>query len=246
MIVRTEAVVLRSVNYSETSQIVTLFTRRMGTIAVMAKGARGPKSRFGSTLLPLSHAQVVFYYKDSREVHTLSECSHLSRFRQISRELGLMAVGIRIIETVAALMPRPEPDERTFDVLVEVLTRLDQSQGEWKNLLPYFQLRMAGALGFSPSLGRDEVRSIGSSGGFLRLDTGSYSATKPGGPSTSVSRTALRALGVLLHSDLDTVMRMKLEERAYKELTSLVEDYLRYQVEDFRPSRSKIVFDRIL
>ncbi|NBB77645.1 MAG: DNA repair protein RecO, partial [Bacteroidetes bacterium] len=40
MITKTEAVVLRSVDYSESSLIVTLFTRKHGITAVIAKGAK--------------------------------------------------------------------------------------------------------------------------------------------------------------------------------------------------------------
>ncbi|MEL7362835.1 MAG: recombination protein O N-terminal domain-containing protein, partial [Bacteroidota bacterium] len=48
MIVRTDAVVLRTLDYGETSQIVALFAREHGLLSVIAKGSRRPKSRFGS------------------------------------------------------------------------------------------------------------------------------------------------------------------------------------------------------
>ena len=133
MIVKTEAIILRSINYGETSKIVTLYTRQLGTIAVMAKGSRNPKSKFGSSLQPMSHVQVVFYYKPSRNVHTLSESTHSTLFRRTCRELERMAVGVQIIESVRVLLPHPEPDEMAFDMLVEVLTRLDTVEEHWSN-----------------------------------------------------------------------------------------------------------------
>ncbi len=246
MIVTTEAIVLRSINYGETSQIVTLYTRAMGTVAVIAKGARSPKSRFGSALQVMSHGQVVFYFKNSRNVHTLSESTHLTLFRRIYRELDRMAVGIPIIESIRVLMPHPEQDEFAFDVLLEVLTRLEEADDRWENLLPYFQLRLSAALGFAPALDREDIRRIGSAGGFLSLTDGNVSESKPAEPSAPASRKAIRAIGVLVLTELDTVMRMDLERYVAVEVVKLVEMYLRYHVEDFRPSRSKAVFDRIL
>lgn len=246
MLIRTEAIVLRSVNYGETSQIVTLFTRQMGTVAVMAKGARGPKSRFGSALQPMSHVQVVFYYKNSRDVHTLSECTHVTMFRRLWKELDRMSIGIRMVELVGILMRRPEPDEQAFDTLLEVLTRLDRAERHWLNLLPYFELQLTASLGFAPAIDADDVRQIGEAGGFIDLTDGNVSESKPGATSSPASRRAIRAIGVLVHAELDTVMRMNLDRSVYLEVVQLIESYLRYHVEDYRASRSKTVFDRIL
>lgn len=68
MIIRTDAVVLRGMDYGETSRILTLFTRRHGIIGAIAKGVRRPGSRFGSTLQPLSVIQAVYYYKAERDL----------------------------------------------------------------------------------------------------------------------------------------------------------------------------------
>jgi DNA repair protein RecO (recombination protein O) len=40
MQIKDTAICLRMVNYSETSQVVTLFTRDSGKVAAMAKGSR--------------------------------------------------------------------------------------------------------------------------------------------------------------------------------------------------------------
>ena len=58
-VVHTEAIVLRTIDYSETSRIVTLFTRELGKTGIMAKGARAAKSRFGSTLQPMNRIAAV-------------------------------------------------------------------------------------------------------------------------------------------------------------------------------------------
>jgi DNA repair protein RecO (recombination protein O) len=245
MIVRTEAIVLRSVKYGETSQIVTLFTRRLGTIAVMARGARGTKSKFGSSLRPMSHVQVVFYHKPTRDVHTLSECTHLTLFKRLYVEMARMATGVRIVETIGTLFPRPEADEMVFDAALSALMVLEDSDQNWVNLLPYFQLQLCASLGFAPMVDPDAVRQIGSQGGFLSLENGSISATKPTGPSTPASRRVIRAIGVLVHAGLDNSIRMSLDSTTYGELVEAVESYVRYHVEDFRPSRSKAVFDVI-
>ena len=50
MQIKDKAICLRAVNYSETSQVVTLFTRDHGKIAAMAKGSRRAKSSFDGAI----------------------------------------------------------------------------------------------------------------------------------------------------------------------------------------------------
>ena len=129
MIVRTEAVVLRRMDYGETSQIVTLFTREKGRLAVMAKGARLPKSRFGSSLQPMSYMQAVLYYKASRGLQTLTESAHVQHFARIGHSLEKLSVGQRVMELTYALLHEEEANPLVFNLLVETLYQLNRRRG---------------------------------------------------------------------------------------------------------------------
>lgn len=247
MILRTEAVVLRSMDYGETSRIVTLFTRTKGKIAVLAKGARHPRSRFGSTLEPMSYVQVVFYYKPGRGLQTLSESAHVELFHQTGRDLEKITLGLRVVELVQALLQEEEQHPIVFDLLLQVLHWLDDAGDNTANLLPYFQLRLATVLGFAPSVEREAVEQLPEEGGLLALDTGAIvplaGAARAG---ARASRTALRAFAICARADLATIMRMRLAPDVRLELGRLVEDYLRYHVEDAYPTRSNRIIGQIL
>ncbi len=57
--------VIRVVDFSETSCIVTIFTREFGKVAGLAKGARRLKGPFDSALDLLSQVRLVFLRKSS-------------------------------------------------------------------------------------------------------------------------------------------------------------------------------------
>ena len=247
MIFRTEAVVLRTMEYGETSQIVTLFTREKGKITVIAKGARLLKSRFGATLQPMAYTQVVFYYKATRGLQTLTESSHVQPFHHISENLEKIAVGLRVVELVNALLQDEQEHLQVFNLLIQVLDRLDQADEHAVNLLPYFELRLSMVLGFAPHVDRESVETLPDDGGVLALDDGavltiSDAANRPG---RRASRTALRAYAVLARADLDTIMRMRLAPAVRREVYSLVEAYLQFHVEDAYPTRSDKVLARL-
>jgi|GEM_PF-1097934 len=73
MIERTEAIILKTQNFSETSRIVSAFTKQFGRMKFMAKGARKPKSKFGASFQPGGVTQLVFYRSRHSELHTVSE-----------------------------------------------------------------------------------------------------------------------------------------------------------------------------
>lgn len=245
-IIRTEAVVLRSLDYGETSQIVTLFTREKGKIGVMAKGARHPKSSFGATLQPMAYTQVVFYHKPTRNLQTLSESSHVESFHRLREELKTITIGLRIVELVDALMEEEDAHPRVFRLLVQVLRRLNVEESRVANLWPYVQLRLASILGVEPSVSRANVEAVQSPTGFISLvDGGVYPTDEEVDVSREASRQALRAYATCARADLDTVMRLELSLSVRQELSGLVRDFLRYQFDDALPDRSRSVIAQI-
>jgi len=246
MIVRTEAVVLRSIEYGETSRIVTLQTRRGGKVAVLARGARTVKSRFGSCLQPMAYIQAVYYHKAGRSLQTLSECSHVRAFHRIARDLEKMTLGLRIVELAGALLEE-EDDPDVFDLLVDVLGSLNDADRGAAHLLPYFQLKLAAALGFDPGFERGAVAGLPEEGGFFLLDTGEIrSGGSPVASGMRGSRVALRALAICSRAEVRHALNLALSPNELRELETLVERFFRFHVGAVYPSRSSRVVTQIL
>lgn len=247
-IIRTEAFVLRTIKYGETSLIVTLFTREKGAITVIAKGARRPKSAFGASLQPMSYTQVVFYYKPTRSLQTLSESALVEPFHALHRSLEKITIGLRVVELLRALLEEEDPHPRVFNLTREVLRRLDVADARPSNVWPYFQLRLAAHLGLAPSVDRGAVEAVPDTGGRLVLDSGAVQPPDRAAHETArrASRSALRAYAVFARAPLDDVMRMRLDPPLRREVEQLVDAYMRYQFEAAYPSRCREVIGQLL
>lgn len=243
-ILRTDAVVLRSVDYGETSRIVTLFTRDRGKVGVMARGARSGRSRFGSTLEPMAYIEAVIHVKPARDLQTLSEASHVRIFPRLKGSIERIGPAVRAVELTSALMQDDQSLAPALDLLVETLDALDSPGERAANAWPWFALGLAHMLGFSPSLDRDAVESVEDEG-WLMLATGSVSAAREPGDVVRASRAALRAFTVCARAPLDTVTRMRLAPPVRHELDRLVDAFLRYHVEDAFPDRAARVLARL-
>ena len=76
-ILKTRAIVLRTMRMGETSSLVTFYAQECGKLKAMARGARKPKSRFGAALGLMTEVQAICYVKETRDLQTLSECTLL-------------------------------------------------------------------------------------------------------------------------------------------------------------------------
>lgn len=119
------ALCLRAVNYSETSQVVTLLTREHGKISAMAKGARRPKSAFDGAIEPFAYGPVMFVASAGHDkLATLTEFTQAPRFRLLRSNLSAMHAGLFAVELTETFCGQHDPHSALFDALVQTLERL--------------------------------------------------------------------------------------------------------------------------
>lgn len=221
---------------------MTLYTRERGKIAVMARGARAARSRFGSALQPMSYVQIVYYHKPNRELQTLSEAAHVRPFNDISRSLEKMAVGFRIVDIAASLLEE-ERNPSVFGLLVGVLEALNDVSGAATMLLPYFQMKLAVVLGFEPGFTRDSVATLDEAGGVLALESGEIlPASEMVSSGLQASRSALRAFAICTRAEVGPALDLRLPPNESIELDALIDAYFRYHVGHTFAVRSSRVF----
>lgn len=149
MIVETDAVVLQTRKYSESSKIVELFTKEFGKISVIAKGAYSPKSKFGGCLEPLAITHISLYKKTSTDLYLLKTSELLCSLNKIYKETNSLLTGLIIAEfilqtqsetclknsldlykkLVVSLCKINEHTERAFGIGIQFLIYLSANMG---------------------------------------------------------------------------------------------------------------------
>src|SRR5690606_6581143 len=147
------AIVLRVVEWSETSAVVTLFTREAGLIRGLAKGARRPKGPFESALDVLSLCRVVFLRKSSGALDLLTEAKLLRRFRP-GRDLSRLYAGYYIAELLVRLTHDYDPHPELFDAAEEALVALNDANdpAPAAAYVTRFEIALLHQLGYMPQL----------------------------------------------------------------------------------------------
>ena len=142
--------VLHTYPYKETSLIVEAFTRRFGRVALLARGARRPRSAMRGVLL--SFYPLGLTWSASAELGTLLSAEWTGGQAALSGR-GLMC-GFYVNELILRLLPREDAHEALYDVYERSLHALCAG-GEQASVLRAFEKRLLAELGYAPLLERD-------------------------------------------------------------------------------------------
>src|SRR4051795_9157722 len=124
-IYKTEAIVLRSMRFSEADRILHLYAEKRGRIGAIAKGVRKTKSRFGARLEPLSHVEIMLH-RGSGELQTVTGVELLRSHHATREDTYRLGVGLVGAEAMLRLFGEPEANARAFEALTRFLDLTDE------------------------------------------------------------------------------------------------------------------------
>lgn len=147
-LIKTEALILRTVPFQESSSIVRIFTREQGKIAVIAKGARRLKSEFRGLLEPLNHIEAIYYYKSTRDVQTLSKIELLNSFLASAASIESTILGTALLEIIDKIVHDHQHDSEIFDSTVTHLKTMEAKPDYSKFVFIRFLQNLAEIMGY--------------------------------------------------------------------------------------------------
>ncbi len=144
---KTRGIVLRSRNLGEADKIVTLLTDERGKIDAVAKGIRRPKSQLAGRLEFVTEAVLTMHRGRSLDVITSAEILRVHWTSIV--EPGAFATAHAIVELVDAFCETELAMPEIYTLLRGALRAL-VATSDPASLVPRFELRLLGALGFAP------------------------------------------------------------------------------------------------
>ncbi|MHC4168886.1 MAG: DNA repair protein RecO [Planctomycetota bacterium] len=155
MLTKDLAICIRAVDYSETSQIVTFFTRETGKIAAIAKGSKRPKSSFDGPIEILAHGEIVFADSNKEKLATLTEFQQHPALLNLRDNLSALYCCYFAAELLDGLTHDYDPHAELFDSFLQFLQNAGRHETKQRMLaaLILFQLALLGEVGLQPILG---------------------------------------------------------------------------------------------
>ncbi|GAK11471.1 DNA repair protein RecO [Geomicrobium sp. JCM 19039] len=149
MLEKAEGIVIRTLPYGESHLIVKVFTKEKGKLALMAKGAKKPKSQYAAICQPYAHTHLTFYM--GKSMGTLSQGEMLHTFRSLREDLDMSAYAAYILELLDSSVEEKQSSPNLFALVLHLLERLEA--GDDPVLLRrVFEWKVTHLLGIRPQL----------------------------------------------------------------------------------------------
>ena len=133
----TEAIILKTFPLGEADRLVSFLGRTTGRMRGVAGGARRLKNRYGSTLEVLSHVQIWYVEKETRDLVRIQQCDLLESFHKSQSDYEL-STGLAVVsEATELVLPEHEAAEPMFRLILLTVREIDRT-GDWSLPLSYF------------------------------------------------------------------------------------------------------------
>ncbi|ARK29337.1 DNA repair protein RecO [Halalkalibacter krulwichiae] len=249
MIHKVEGIVIRTTDYGESNKIVTLFTRELGKIGVMSRGAKKPKNRFSAASQLFMYGTFVF--QRGSGLGQLNQADITNSFREVRNDLFLASYGSYIVELTDKLTEESQRNPFLFELLYQTLHYLDEGIDP-EVLLRIYELKMLAVAGIKPEL--DQCVSCGSQelpiafsirhAGFL-----CRSCLYKDERAFKLSSHAARLLRLFYYIDLTRLGQISLKKETKQELEKVISAYydeysgLRLKSKRFLEQMQRMGFD---
>ncbi len=215
-------------------------------MSAIAKGARNPKSKFGSLFQPLNYLQIVFYRRENRQLQYVSSSDFVKYFKSLTTSIEKLSIAMSLIEIVNRVMHDEEENERIFGLLVDSLQALDKKEIYPLNVFVHFGLHLAINLGFAPNF---EYCLICKKAIYAGVRGKIGYVVEKGGPLCEqcaskiddvflISMPALLILQSFLRLSSEPAANSRMDQALQNELSNFVFVYLRKHLESLKELKS--------
>lgn len=238
-IVESEAIVLRTLKYGETSVIAELYTQSHGLKSCIVNGIRSTKNKSGSSAFQVMNMlEIAFYNKEGDALCRTKEYHYAVKYHHLGSDVIRTSVGVFLVECVRNAILEKEENPALFAFLKSRFIALDQSPvGQLTEFYLRFLVELSTYLGFAP-LNNFDADLLP----CFHLIHGKFEASHKD-PAYLMDEGPSRILHFILGHDTGSLPGSKVEK------DQLTDDLLRYfacHLEGFRPIRSLEVLRTIM
>lgn len=146
---RVEGVVLQHSDWGEADRLLSVFTRELGKVRMVAKGVRKPRSRKAGHVEPFTRSALLL--ARGRDLFILTQAEAIDPYNAVKEDLVGLGYAAYIIELLSSFTYENEENRDLYRLLVNTLTRLNRDDDPTL-VIHYFEIRLLDLVGYRPQL----------------------------------------------------------------------------------------------
>ncbi|WP_378185912.1 DNA repair protein RecO [Aquimarina sp. W85] len=237
MIIKSTAIVLRTIRYSDNDIIATLFTKSSGVRSYMLRGIlKSKKGKLRYALFqPLTLLDIEAIHKDKGTLERIREAKIQTPFQTLHNDFIKNALVFFVSEVLYMSIQEQEANTELYHYLETTLLWLD-NHDNIKNFHLSFMIRLTQYLGFYPDTSMQSYPYFDLlSGDFKSVDIGPYCFEGP----------KVESFKTFLGMTFEASMKIDLSKAMRAELLNMVLLYFELHLHGFKKPKSLTIFNEI-
>jgi DNA repair protein RecO (recombination protein O) len=216
MLHKTRGIVLRTVNFSDTSIVTKIYTEEFGVQSYLIKGAKRKNASIKANLFqPMSLLDLVVYKKEKKKLQIMKEAGVEIYYNSISNDPAKTSILFFLNEILLKCLQEEENNPELFSFLHESMQMLESAEKNISNFYLIFLVRLSRFLGFYPQ-GKYSETNL-----FFDLQEGGFTKTEPMHPNCLGGENS-KLLGKLLISDYYSMEGLALSGKERKTMLDIL------------------------
>lgn len=228
-----QGILLKRIPYSETSLVLSIFTRSEGKKSFLFQGAKKKK---GNVLLPLSPIELTYFQRDDSQLAKLSETSLLHTFESVPFHPVKSTIVFFEVEVLSAILHEGVKDEHLFRFVENELCWLD-GHVPLANYPLFWLLELTKYLGFFPLKPLNKTP-------FFDLENGHFLGSAPMHLNFK-NGIEVEWLSELVLLSKEEFLLMDIPKKYRKTCLSILTEFYKFHIPDFNLSDSLEIIESI-
>ena len=125
MFLKTEGINLKTINYSESSQIVIIFSKEHGKMSLLAKGVKKSSRSYKGKLQTFMHNQYLVSKKSSLGI--ISQIDSIHPFLDLPKDYNKLSIAYQCLDIVYRIIQDNHEYLELFNTLLQTLVLIEES-----------------------------------------------------------------------------------------------------------------------
>ncbi|MAX81958.1 MAG: DNA repair protein RecO [Crocinitomicaceae bacterium] len=237
MLAKTQGIVLRSFNYSDTSIIAHIYTKDFGTLAYLVQGARGKRAKNKANFFQsLSLIEVVGYRKENQSLGKVREVKLLEVSNGIQVNFYKTTIALFTAEVLYKTLKEEEPNVALYEFLHQSIVWLNHVETGYANYPLFLLAQLSRFLGFKPTEEEGSVFDLIE--GHMTSKTPLHKHFLAGG--------LAQVFVNLFPKDIEAISELKLNQTKRRILLHALLNFYQLHVHDFGEVKSLEVLESVM